>query len=485
MPVAVSAYTAPTFLELVPEELDLRVFRHAIDTIDGPVPCWSYVSDGLRRFGQKEIVLTLRRRPGEPDDAFPRDPLDYFLLMHRLATDGKTVEAGGYSRFARPGGFLGRDGPVGMMYVTATPMRGVNFPDKPLAAHLVTAEEVEAIRVHGTYRLLSLLGFRAHYFPYPPWSERMRGSVLTSRDFQQSLLSQVPVATARGLMTRRQRNQVHLHLANDKAIDLFEERINHLETDGPFLLLTDPDPEARARLVWKPGMPVETIALDNRPEAMLTGGFLAVFVGRRASEGVHVCEDGFALKVRPKTWENICEALIVGEPFTMPGTGSAMNLVCGLSSHVPAVRPVGGRFYQDDSELQARIKPEELTWFDRRVGHVVEDHFTDLPSGDGESLSVYCAIRPGGHAKFWTECRPNELDASSRNLLLRRLSALKPPEVKQPVAWSMRFDLWGGSGDPSHFAHMPGEWTVAFAPHEKPQIPDQILDRVWPMEQVS
>ena len=61
MPSAVSSYSAPTYIELVPEELDLRVFRHQVDSLDGPVACWSYVTDGLRRHGQKDIVFTLRR----------------------------------------------------------------------------------------------------------------------------------------------------------------------------------------------------------------------------------------------------------------------------------------------------------------------------------------------------------------------------------------------------------------------------------------
>lgn len=483
MSVAVSPYNAPTFLELVPEELDLRVFRHTVETAAGPVSCWSYVTDGLRRLGQKDIVFTLRRQQDEADDDYPRDPLDYFLLIHRMATEGKTVEAGGYSRFARPDGFLGRDGPVGMTFVNAVPLRGVNYPDRPLAAFLITAEEVEAIRAHGTYRLLSLLGFRANYFPYPPWSERARPQVLSLRDYSSSLLGQLPLASVRGLMTLRQRNQVHLHLADDDAIEQLAIRLDEIQTNAPFVLLTDPDPDAKARLVWKPSMPVETIAIDNRPEATLTGGFVAFFVARGADEGVHVCEDGFAVNIRPKTFAKVCDALFAGESFTVRGSGSSMNLVCGISYDAPAVRQTGSQYFQNDEVRWQRITSEDLSWFDRRVGHVIEDHFSDLPANEGEALSVFCIIRPGQLAKFWIECQPIDLVNGSRSLLLRRLAALKPPIVTDSVAWSMQYELWGGSGDPSDFTQMPVEWTTAIAPEEKPQIPDQILERVWPSDE--
>src|SRR5262249_45049813 len=163
----------------------------------------------------------------------------------------------------------------------------------------------------------------------------------------------------------------------------------------------DPDPDARARLVWKPGMPVETVAVDNRPEASLTGGFVAFLIGQQAIEGVHVCEDGFAIAIRPATFAKVRESLFNGESFTMTVAGSSMNLVSGsLQDEVPAVCQIDGYHFQDDAELRQRIKLDELSWFDQRVGQVVEDLYSDLPPGDGESLSVYCIIRPEHKVKF-------------------------------------------------------------------------------------
>ncbi len=473
-------YCGPTYLSLIPEELDVRVFRHQIETAGGPIACWSYVTDGLRRLGQRDVVFTLRRMPDEDDEAYPRDPLDYFQLMYQQASAGKTVETGGYSRFSRPGGVLGRKGAVGMNYVPATPLKGVNYPDRMLSAMLVTSDEIDAIRAHGNYRLLSLLGFRSHHFPYPQWSDRRRPSLLCMADVKKSLLGTTALATARGLYARRQRHQVHVHLPDDRAATLLKKRLEALPARGPFVLLTDPDPEAKARLVWKPGMPVETIGSENRPEASLTGGFVAFFMSSKAVEGVHVCEDGFAVSMRRPTWERVRNALLHDESFTMPAEDGSMKLVCGMEAEVEPVHPAGSHYYQNEEQLKTRVSADELAWFDRRVGHVVEDHFAETPASDGEALTVFCAVRPGLHAKFWVVCQPDEMPSGSHKLLLRRLAALKPPKVSGAVAWAQKFELWGGTGEPSHFARMPSEWAVALPTKSSPVIPDIILDHVWP-----
>jgi hypothetical protein len=476
----ISNYCGPTYLEVIPEELDVRVYRHQIESASGPIPCWSYVTDGLRRHGQRDVVFTLRRDLNEDPAAFPRDPLDYFQLMYQQARAGKAVGVGGYSRFSRPGGFLGCAGAVGMTYVTAAPLKGVNYPDKMLAALLVTSDEIDAIKAHGSYRLLSLLGYRAHHYPYPQWSERLRPSLLNIQDVKKSLLGSTPLATARGMYARRQRNQVHVHLPDERAATILQKRLEQLPARGPFVLLTDPDPEAKARLVWKPGMPVETIGSDGRPDASLTGGFIAFHMSSKAVEGVHVCEDGFAISMRRITWEKVKKSLLHDEPFTMHAENGGLNLVCGMETEAEPVHQAGSRYYHPEDQLKTRVSPDELAWFDRRVGHVVEDHFADAAAGDGEALTVFCAVRPGLHAKFWVECRPDEMPSSSHKLLLRRLAALKPPKVTGPVAWAQNFELWGGTGEANHFARVPTEWSKAVPINGAPINPDQILDHVWP-----
>src|SRR5579871_6245186 len=173
----------PVYFEAVPDELAVRVYHHAVLTkAGGEVPCWSYVTDGLRRHGQQELVFTLRRRPGESQ--IPQDPLDFFTRVYRQLGTGNKLEAGGFSRYRRPGGFLGRAGTVGLIYVPAAPMRGVNYADRPLSALLLAPGEVEWVAARGNYRVLSLLGQWQHHYPWPPWNERDRPAVLSGLDLR-------------------------------------------------------------------------------------------------------------------------------------------------------------------------------------------------------------------------------------------------------------------------------------------------------------
>lgn len=55
-------------VDLVHGRLAGTVFAHAIDARDRRLDCW-YASQGLRSYGQKELLLTLVHPPDEPPGA--------------------------------------------------------------------------------------------------------------------------------------------------------------------------------------------------------------------------------------------------------------------------------------------------------------------------------------------------------------------------------------------------------------------------------
>src|SRR5262245_40546552 len=182
----------PKYIDVLPGELAIRVFVHEIPIGDEGILCWSYVTDGLRRHGQQEMVFTLRRRSEEGEADFPQDPLAFFADVHGLARDGKRVEAGGHTIFTPRVPFLGLNSTVGMAYVPAEDLPGVNYPAPTLAAILLRGDEVHATPVIGSYRVLSLLGGHCRYYPTPPWSDRDRPPVLSRAELEQSLLTRTP-----------------------------------------------------------------------------------------------------------------------------------------------------------------------------------------------------------------------------------------------------------------------------------------------------
>src|SRR6185369_17916157 len=91
--------TPPVDVEIISGKLSARVYLHELDSRQGAIPCWSYVTDGLTGQQQAELVFTLRRDPGEPSDGFPPDPLQLFATVYQLAAQGKRVTAGSFTQF--------------------------------------------------------------------------------------------------------------------------------------------------------------------------------------------------------------------------------------------------------------------------------------------------------------------------------------------------------------------------------------------------
>ena len=142
--------------------LCVHLYCHEIDTQAGKVTCWSYVTDGLTSKGQKELVFTLRGGPGEPADAFPRDPLDVFRSISELAEQSRPVDVGGVTQFAGRKLFSRH-----LAYIDSETFPGVPVPRFGLAAILVTDDEVRAgAGIRDLARNVST-GFRQPLLPVP------------------------------------------------------------------------------------------------------------------------------------------------------------------------------------------------------------------------------------------------------------------------------------------------------------------------------
>ena len=80
----------PVHLDLLPGLLAAKVYFHDVDSPAGPVPCWTYVSDGLLGPGKEEFVFTLRRQKDQQSGDFPQDPV-FFFTEHLSAGGARTA----------------------------------------------------------------------------------------------------------------------------------------------------------------------------------------------------------------------------------------------------------------------------------------------------------------------------------------------------------------------------------------------------------
>jgi hypothetical protein len=247
--------------------------------------------------------------------------------------------------------------------------------------------------------------------------------------------------------------------------------------------MSDPDLQANARLVWKPGQEhLRAIHPAVSDGSRRTGGFVA-FVP--ASEnGGQVCEDGFEVLLSLAAWLKVRGALLSGQSVFLPADGDGAAFTLEWNEQVyfnpidgmrlepeggwqrygpPAVRVAASTdepaFWQgtmlltSDEDMGQRLRRlEDLSEFMGVLDRTLRDFFTALPSGPGEDLLLDCQLLPGGKAEYHLALRPGNLDQENLRGLYERLAELRACPVQHgPVHFQMFFALWGGSGKPSLF----------------------------------
>ena len=330
--------TWPVELEIVGGKLSARVYLHDIASPSGPIVCWSYVSHGLAALGRREMVFTLRRDPGEPSDGFPQDPLHLLATIYYSAVDGKRVGPGGVTEFdARS--FLGHH----LLYVEAQPLDGVPLPPSCLAALLITADELRAVREFGATRVLARMGQASGYYPFPPWADRRRPGLSLASMFEDSLLSKLLRGAFDDVRVGVESNQIIVSALRGTQPP-WADRLAELPDNVPLALLTALDPTANGCLVWVPGQSEpEAITPPGSDGSRLCGCFVALLPEQPGNSG-QMLEDGFVMELTADSWKKVRSALIEGTDVEIPAAGDGMSFALTWRDQ-EYVSPVDGRSY--------------------------------------------------------------------------------------------------------------------------------------------
>ncbi len=310
----------PTTQEIVPGEYCVHIHSHEI--IDGAqvIPCWTYVTDGLARHGQQEIVLTLRRRDSEQPSHVPTEPVSFLASIDRWAQDGHIVNHGGISQFGEHG-LLGFGG---ILYETAEPFDSVTLPNNALAAILVTERELRVSVQFSRTRLLARLCQQFRRYPFPIWVDRERDEVPLPEFDGQSVLNGVPVIAARGVSASKIDDSISIRCSVDAADEL-RNALQALPESQPFAMALDPDPSCDGCLVWLGPTQSEPLAVTPRGSdgSHLSGCVLVVAQSDDDEDRWRVMEDGFGLLLTPASWKQLMSAMQTGTAFHCADAGCA------------------------------------------------------------------------------------------------------------------------------------------------------------------
>jgi hypothetical protein len=286
-------------------------------------------------FGQKELLLLLKREPGESEGGFVRDPLGFFVNVALFAREGKIVTSGGFTQFgARGGNFCGRhyllysflpEGLAGLR-VLQTPAADM------LLCHLLHDDEGEAVKAWGGTRVLSRLGHAATYYPFPDWNDRRRKPLPVRAEMAQSLLTQVPqlpLSQATAYFEESTTNTDGLVMLRVPASERAHVRsaLDDMPEPLPFVILTGWEPSATGCFVWQVGQtePLAIIPPDGG-NARMSGNFVMIVPVQDATDEVRIQEDGFAVFLTPLSYERVIQALRDATEITVAAKQNRFSL---------------------------------------------------------------------------------------------------------------------------------------------------------------
>jgi hypothetical protein len=357
----------------IPDKLQVWVHQHHIDSQNGLIPCWSYVTDGLWTHGNKEIILTIRH--SELENLFPANPfvhtpiVDLFKGIYQCVESGKIASEGGCSWFSANYW----ENWKAIVYVSPQPSQLQNIKletNSPLIAGIfLTSEEFEVYQNFGLTRVLSSLGKAYAFYPYPVWCERSRPSVISVSMMQNSFLTKAPQLIVNGARVCREALPIstiyhpnpqpylyqsiiswdeagtHIKLKLlSSATKILRDRLSKLPSDSALILLTDFDPEANGCLVWNVEKSQACAIVPDRSNGSQMGGCFIGFVPNQTEDKGTVIEDGFVMLLTDTSWLAIREAIEIGSSIFIPATNGGSSFSLEWLPQV-YISPVDGKHY--------------------------------------------------------------------------------------------------------------------------------------------
>lgn len=301
-------------LELVAGRVLVRVHAHELFAKRGPVACFSYVTEGLRSFGQREIVFTLAREPRADPEQAPREPLALLRAVANLAARGQLVGVGGFTELG-PTGMLGRPSIRGVAYQIAWPMEGVSLPEGTLAAVALVGAEMDTVKRFGALRVLARLGRVHGFFPTAPWCDPDREAAMEPES--RTILEGVATGYFEGVSVTMDGERIALRI-DRAAAPAIARALPGLPPDAALVMLAALDPEADACLVWSPGQQQTEAITPPESRAARPSGCFALLVPQQAYDGGNPFEDGFAMMLTDASWARVRSALLSATAVTIP-----------------------------------------------------------------------------------------------------------------------------------------------------------------------
>jgi len=318
---------------LVPNALNLSITEHKLDfeskpesaaserTIDVPSDkCRSYLTEGLSKLEQKEVMFSLALSDEQLMPVFEKDLVKLLQMIYQLAGQGRVVDYGGLTTFAEKGPFgLPYSG---IAYLEPSECHIPKAPEDTLLAVFLKPDEAAAAAASSAYRSAAWIGSAYRIFPYPAFSDPTRSSAVPNK-LPETVLSKIPclqTPTAAKVFLVDKTLILELHESINSQI---QQALNRPECETHIGFITGHKSGADSRLVWVPGSDVPQaigVGIVGDSTVILEGGFI-YFNGTQTSNNGMIFEDGFSVLLTEDSWRELKEALVSKAPIDIPIDG--------------------------------------------------------------------------------------------------------------------------------------------------------------------
>jgi hypothetical protein len=486
----------PLEIELVPDLLKANIMLHEFSLDGKDIVCWTYQTEGCKQLGQKELLISLRKKPHETVADFPQEPLEFFKAVLQHAAQGETIKTGSISEFSESGFLSSRF--RGAAYIQSQQLGDWFPPEDSLATILLTAEELAASQLAGLTRVLALLGRQDLHFPCPVWNDLSRETAVDAEMLalmSDSFIAQMPRLLVRDAGVSSSERVIDLNMP--LSARHYFKQLEEMDPNSPLLILTDFDERSDSMLVWQAEKKIVPLAITapGATGTRIAGSFFCIAPNQDTDRGM-IIEDGFALSIKTDTWTALKQSLINGSPCyfshdeegydfrlswhqdeeTEPSPNTieidVLNPTCGSirragtasgalskpgcssdgstaaseteKSTVPAyAREI--TLLTKEADIKELVDSEALHRYISHVEDVVRDHFFCMGEQEGFDLRLDCTILPDRKAQFQTASTPI-MEADDESDLLDRLSLTYSPLIgRAEIKFQLFLAVWGGS----------------------------------------
>ncbi|PVF98578.1 hypothetical protein CPB86DRAFT_873256 [Serendipita vermifera] len=336
------------------------IFEH---TFTADIVCWTFVSQGLASHGQKEVVFTVRKLSA----LYPQDPLRWYCLLLGHASHPKRPRIVDKYDIAELNFdyFLGHPNLRMILYIPQQALLGLTaaqearLPHTRLHTVMLTADEFETYKEEGLLRILTNFARLTRHYPFPPWFDPSRQSLLRPSDFAGSIMKRLRAYSIPGISATFDQKSGDITVTvsprayHNKSINVIE----HL--DSVLRLQLEPNDHSPGCFVWHTGQQgVKAVGrhsgnvAQGKEDMVVNDMKLSlcniIFCPQQDKIDFLFAEDGYTVFLTNPAWFTIRSALINRAPVSIACTRSRSGRVPSLHINIletTFINPVDGLSY--------------------------------------------------------------------------------------------------------------------------------------------